>query len=138
MSEIQTALYLNNPSQISHKDSDHGFCNFVSNRSENIGAKVPPFSTNSMSREKQLTQFEKVLPVRPNTYSSGNLRRSTPSVINSLQPVRRFSQHRDSQSINTHNKLNHNSALQQKNGSVYDFNDSPAGSTRTVNEIKQR
>ncbi|XP_071176055.1 interaptin-like [Mytilus edulis] len=125
-------------SQISHKDSDHGFCNFVSNRSENIGAKVTPFSTNSMSREKQLTQFEKVLPVRPNTYSSGNLRRSTPSVINSLQPVRRFSQHRDSQSINTHNKLNHNSALQQKNGSVYDFNDSPAGSTRTVNEIKQR
>lgn len=125
-------------SHISHKDADHGFCNFVSHRNENTGVKTAPFSLNSNGREKQLAQYEKVLPVRPTTYSSSNLRRSTPSVVSSLQPVRRFSQHRDSHSINSHIKLNHNSGLQQKNGSVYDFNDSPAGSTKTVKEIKQR
>ncbi|XP_063435792.1 uncharacterized protein LOC134716715 [Mytilus trossulus] len=121
-----------------HKDTDHGFSSFIPNRNENKEAKVTPFSTNSMSREKQLTQFDKILPVRPNTYSTTNLRRSTPSVVNSLQPIRRFSQQRDSNKFNGNIKPNHTSGLQQKNGSVYDFNDSPAGSTRTVNEIKQR
>lgn len=125
-------------SHLSHKDADHGFYNFVSNRNENTGAKTAPFSLNSNGREKQLAQYEKVLPVRPTTYSISNLRRSTPSVVSSLQPVRRFSQHRDSHSIKSHIKLNHNSGLQQKNGSVYDFNDSPAGSKKTVKEIKQR
>jgi hypothetical protein len=89
--------------------------------------------------EKQQTTYENVFPVRPNTYSVNNLRKSTPSVTHFWQQRGRFSGHKtEGGCVKDQTTWNLNSKLQQKTGSVYDFSESPDSHQKSVKESGKR
>ena len=112
--------------------------NNVSSRG-NFSVTKPISSFALGSKEKQQTTYQNVFPVRPNTYSVNNLRKSTPSVTNFWQQSGRFSGHNtDGGCVKDQTGWNQNSKLQQQTGSVYDFSESPESHQKSVKESGKR
>jgi len=124
-------------SQNSHNETKNNSAN-VSSRG-NFSVTKPISSVALGTIEKQQTTYENVFPVRPNTYSVNNLRKSTPSVTHFWQQRGRFSGHNtEGGCVKDQSTWNLNSKLQQKTGSVYDFSESPDSHQKSVKESGKR